>query len=142
MVRCQDCRRYRPANPLTVFQFRYFVRSKERSLITRLEEIRDELDVGDALTSHQPQQLQRTVTRLALMGPLPAVGVLLKTSRLLLDPSDHPNNPRILAASYLKNSAADQQIKQRVRLLPLSRLLNPLPNLVLSYDPPTWSCLV
>jgi len=51
---------------------------------------------------------------LSLMGPLPSINVLLKMSHLLLDPSNHPNNPRIMVASYLKNSAKDDDVRQKL----------------------------
>ena len=65
IARCQDVPEFRPSGRLTVFQFRYFVRSKERSFATRLEEIRDELTALDALESKDPSLIQKTMTRIS-----------------------------------------------------------------------------
>ena len=114
IARCQDLSEFDTSWSVTVFQFRYFVRSKERSFLMRLEEIKDELELTSALTSHNPQMLQKTITRMSLLGPLPSVNVMLTMSHLLLDPSNHTNNPRIMVASYLKNSAKEDDLKHKV----------------------------
>ena len=77
------------------------------------------MEITNALMSSNPQHLQKTLMRLSLMGPLPSINVLLKMSHLLLDPSNHPNNPRIMVASYLKNSAKDDDVRQKVSIYEL-----------------------
>jgi len=114
LARCQDVEEYNPQLQLTVFQFRYFVRSKECSFQTRLDEINDELQIISALQSQNPQYIQKTMARLSLMGPIPSVNILLKMSHLVLDPSDHSNNPRVLVTSFLKNSVKDVDLKHKL----------------------------
>lgn len=109
---------FRPIGRLTVFQFRYYVRSKERSLALRLEEIHDELSVLDALGSADPALIQKTITRLIRHpGQLDTGPVLVRMSRLLADPSQDPANPRVLVSSFLKHSVGeeDEDLRQKVR---------------------------
>ena len=99
---------------LTVFQFRYYVRSKERSFQARAEEISSEIETVEALDSGKHFVIQKTITRLSLMGLLPASSVLLRMSHFLLDLSDDRENPRVLVSSYLRNTAKDNDLRQKV----------------------------
>lgn len=114
IARCQDVSEYNPALHLTVFQFRYFVRSKECSFQTRLEEINDEVQMIESLLSQNLQQIKKAITRLSLMGVLPNINILLKMSHLVVDPSEHPSNPRLLVTSFLRNSSKDLNLRLKV----------------------------
>ena len=122
IARCHDMDEYDGDLDLTVFQFRYFVRSKERSFQSRLEEIRDELELTDSIFSGNLQVLERTVRRLSLFGPLPGTAILIKMSRLLIDLCDRADNPRILIASYFRNTSQEQDLRQKVVLVLLIEL--------------------
>lgn len=114
VARCQDLPSYDAESYLTVFQFRYFVRSKERSFQARVEEINSEIETIEALDSGQHFVIQKTITRLSLMGLLPSASVLLRMSHFLLDLSEDRENPRVLVASYLRNTAKDNDLRQKV----------------------------
>lgn len=114
VTRCQDVPSFEPQSHLTVFQFRYFVRSKERSFQARADEISSEMDTTDALDSGKHFVIQKTMTRLSLVGLLPGGKVLLRMSHFLLDLSDDRENARVLVASYLRNTAKDADLRQKV----------------------------
>ena len=114
VARCQDVAKFDADSRLTVFQFRYYVRSKERSFQARAEEISSEIETVEALDSGKHFVIQKTITRLSLMGLLPASSVLLRMSHFLLDLSDDRENPRVLVSSYLRNTAKDNDLRQKV----------------------------
>ena len=113
LARCQDTADYNPQLDLTVFQFRYFVRSKELSFQTRLDEINDELQIISALQSENAQYIEKTMARLQLMGhAIPGQKILMQMSHLLLPGSFDAHH---LVVDFLTGYVNDVDLKHQVR---------------------------
>lgn len=112
LARCQDTADYNPQLNLTVFQFRYFVRSKECSFQARLDEINDEMQIISALQSTNTQYIDKTMARLRLMGQvLPGQKILMEMSHLLLP---GPFDGRQSVVDFLTNYVNDVDLKHQM----------------------------
>ena len=117
LTRCQenitqDVKQFNSQTHVTVFQFRYFVRSKERSFHMRFEEIKEELETIDALFS---QNCCNEISRISRTFTIPCKNVLLKMSQLLLNQNSDPTSPCMAITSYFVSVCKEQHLLKKVK---------------------------
>ncbi|XP_065557729.1 rho family-interacting cell polarization regulator 2-like isoform X2 [Artemia franciscana] len=108
VCRCQESESFSPESLVTVYQFRQYIRSKERSFVTRLEELSDEIFILDSLSNAESTiQLQKLLNRLSLPIVFPTPKIILAIGTIASS-SENPESKK-LAKDFLDSRSSVPQ---------------------------------